>query len=175
MQTKSKWHPLLLIGLVLILVSWLTGCIRPAHPLPPTIAFSPSSLSFSAQEGGAKPPSQTLRIWNSGGGTLSWSLSESATWLSLSPTSGASAGETDSITALVDIYGMYARNYAATITISAPASNSPQTTAVNLAIAPRPRPVLFSDDFTDESRGWDTYSDMEGSVFYHDGALHLKC
>lgn len=148
---------------------------QPAPASPPTIAFSPSSLSFSAEEGGANPSSQTLNIWNSGGGTLDWTVTADANWVSLSPTSGSSDGETDRITVLADTYGMDAGNYASIITISAPgASNTPQTIAVNLAITSVHRQVLFSDDFSDESSAWDTYSDTEGSAFYHDGALHLK-
>ena len=34
--------------------------------------------------------------------------------------------------------------------------------------------VLLSDDFSDPSSGWDTYSDEEGSAFYQDGWLHLR-
>jgi len=175
MRNKSKWHSILLIGLIVLLASSMVACGEQVPPPSSTIGLSPSILSFSAEEGGANPSSQTLTIWNSGEGTLNWVISDDAGWLTLSLTSGASAGETDSITALVDIYGMDAGNYAATITIAAPgASNSPQTIAVALAIAPRPGQVLFSDDFSDESRGWDTYSDVEGSAFYHDGTLHLK-
>jgi len=33
--------------------------------------------------------------------------------------------------------------------------------------------VLFSDDFSDASSGWDTYSDDEGSASYENGALHV--
>jgi hypothetical protein len=146
MRNKSKWHSILLIGLVVLLASSMVACGEQVPPSSSTIGFSPSSLSFSADEGGANPASQTLTIWNSGEGTLSWWLSDSATWLTLSPTSGASAGETDSITAMVDIYGMDAGNYAATITISAlGAANDPQTMAVNLAITPGPKQALFSD------------------------------
>lgn len=34
--------------------------------------------------------------------------------------------------------------------------------------------VLFSDNFSDESSGWATFSDREGGVFYQDGWLHVK-
>jgi len=153
----------------------MVACGEQVPPPSSTIGFSPSSLSLTADEGGANPASQTLTIWNSGEGTLSWWLSDSATWLTLSPTSGASVGETDSITVMVDIYGMDAGNYAATITISAPgAANDPQTMAVNLAITPGSKQVLFSDDFSDEYSGWETYSDEEGSAFYQGGWLHVK-
>ena len=42
-----------------------------AAPVPPAIGMSPTSLSFSAQQGAANPASQTLNISNTGGGTLS--------------------------------------------------------------------------------------------------------
>ena len=110
----------------------------------PTIAFSPGSLSFGATEGGDNPADQTLEIWNSGTGTLDWSVSEEAAWLSLSPTSGSSTGEHDSVTVSVDISGMSAGDYDATITISDPeATNSPQTVPVSLNIStPSTEPTI---------------------------------
>lgn len=135
MKSKTKWQPFLVIGFVLLLASSMMACGQPTSSSSPTIAFTPASLSFAAKEGGANPPSQTLTIWNSGGGTLSWSLSKSASWLALSPTSGVSAGEAGSITVSVDISEMDKNNYSGTIMISAlGASNSPQTIAVNLTV-----------------------------------------
>ena len=105
-------------------------------PTEPTIAFSPSSFSFTATEDGANPAGKTLEIWNSGIGTLNWSVSNNANWLSLSPRSGNSTGEDDEVTLLVDISGMSADDYDATITIRDPeATNSPQTVSVSLHIA----------------------------------------
>jgi hypothetical protein len=115
----------------------MVACGEQVPPASPTIAFSPSSLSFSAEEGGANPSSQTLTIWNSGKGTLNWVISDDAGWLTLSPSSGASTGESDSITVLVDTYGMDAGGYSASIAVSASgASNSPRTIAVDLSVAP---------------------------------------
>ena len=43
--------------------------------------------------------------------------------------------------------------------------------------APTPAPalgkVLYSDDFNDETSGWDTFEDEEGSAFYYDGEFHI--
>ncbi len=101
----------------------------------PTISFSPSSFTFSATEGGSNPANQTLEIWNSGSGTLNWSVSDNATWLSLSPASGSSTGEQDSVILSVNTSGMTVGTYTATITISASgATNTPQTLTVNLTI-----------------------------------------
>lgn len=106
-------------------------------PTEPGIALSPSSFSFTATESGANPASKTLKIWNSGTGTLNWSVSDDANWLSLSPTSGNSTGEEDKdeVTVSVDILGMSADDYTATITIKdTEAVNNPQAVSVSLHI-----------------------------------------
>ena len=90
-----------------------------------------------------RPPNQTLGIWNSGDGTLSWSLSDNAAWLLLFPTSGTSTGETDNVMVRVITSGMAAGSYSASITISAPgATNTPQTVPVSLTIVPEEGLVL---------------------------------
>jgi len=128
-----------LIGAVALLVaSLLSGCGCPTPPPTlPTIAASPSSFSFTTEEA-TTPPSQTLRIQNSGEGTLDWSATDDGDWLTLSPTSGScSSGETDDVTVSADATGLATGDYSATITISAPeATNTPQTVAVNLTISP---------------------------------------
>jgi len=102
----------------------------------PVIAFSPSSLVFSATKGGPDPGSQTLSIFNSGRGTLSWSTSDDAVWLSVSPTSGASIGEADTVTVTASAAGLRPGTYKGNITISAAgASNTPQTLPVELHVS----------------------------------------
>jgi len=128
--------------------SWVSGGfiehdLSVPIPAEPTIAFTPSSLSFSAIQGGTNPANQTLEIWNSGAGTLNWGVSDSAAWLSLAPTSGSSAGEHDEVTASVDIAGMSAGVYSATITIAAAgAINTPGTLAVSLTITETEAPTI---------------------------------
>ncbi|MCK4222573.1 MAG: hypothetical protein KAX25_06825 [Dehalococcoidia bacterium] len=144
--------------------TWMTAYAIPAllgkpypvavHEAPPatqpTIAFSPSSFSFSATEGGADPADKMLKIWNSGPDTLSWQVSDDADWLSLSSGSGSSSGEKDEVTVSVDISGLDEDDYEATITIEAPeADNSPQTVTVSLDIGePGTEPTI---DFTPSS------------------------
>ena len=104
-------------------------------PSEPTIGFSPPSFSFSAIEGGANPADKTLEVWNSGAGTLDWSVSDDADWLSLSPPGGSSTGEHDAVSVSVNTSGRSAGHYDATITISAPgAGNTPQRVSVSLQI-----------------------------------------
>jgi hypothetical protein len=114
-----------------------------APPAEPTIGRSPTSFAFSATEGGANPSNQTLQVWNAGGGTLNWSVSDDAVWLSLAPPSGSSTGEHDAVTVSVNISGKTAGSYNATITITATgATNTPQTVPVTLNISPPPEPTI---------------------------------
>ena len=109
--------------------------------LEPTIARSPTSLAPSCAEG-ANAPSQQFEVWNSGTGTLSYSISDNVAWLSCSPASGTSTGEHDLITVNYSTSGLTAAGspYNATITISGNASNSPQTVSVTLTVTSEPPP-----------------------------------
>ena len=123
--------------IALLLVSLIRGCEQPASPLSPAISASPSSFNFSAEQGAANPSSQTLQIQNSGGGTLAWSATDDADWLTLSLANASSAAEANEVTISVNIAGLSPGHYSATITISAPeASNSPQEVPVSLTITP---------------------------------------
>jgi hypothetical protein len=107
----------------------------------PIIGYSPTSFSFTATQGGSNPSNQSLSIWNAGGGTLNWTVSDDADWLSLSPTSGKNSG---SVTLAVNIAGLTADTYNATITITAEgATNSPVTIPVTLMINPPPPSITL--------------------------------
>ena len=93
MRNKHKWYLLPLLGLAFLLLGSIASCEKQASPPSPVIAISPSSFSFSIEQGEPNTPSQILSIRNSGSGMLSWSISDSASWLSGNPTSGSSSGE----------------------------------------------------------------------------------
>ena len=138
-------------------------------PTEPTIAFSPSSFNFSATEGGANPADKTLEIWNSGIGTLNWTVSDNAGWLSLSPTGGSSTGEEDEVTVSVDTSSMDAGDYDATITIEdTEATNTPQTVLVSLRIGePGTEPTI---SFSPSSL---SFTAVEGGVNPSDKTLKI--
>ena len=95
----------------------------------PRLTVNPTSLSFTATEG-ANPPGQTLEVCSSGVGTLDWSLTDNAAWLSETPTSGSlGADACEDVTVSVDVAGMEVGDYSATITIIGSAE-----VAVNLHI-----------------------------------------
>ena len=98
----------------------------------PTIGLSATTLSFSAVQGGSNPANKTISLSNSGSGTLSWTATENAGWLSLTPASGTGPG---TITVSVNTAGMTAGTVSTPITITASgATNTPQTVTVSLTI-----------------------------------------
>jgi hypothetical protein len=109
-------------------------------PSPPSLAVTPSSLTFSATQGGASPAAKTLTVSNAGGGTLNWTASDDVLWLDESPTSGTNGG---TVTVTPNTSGLSAGTYTATVTIDGGAvSGSPKTIAVTLTVAPPPPPTL---------------------------------
>jgi len=126
----------------------LQGSTTPTHSYPPNptpwttpspqISTEPTAMSFSAVLGGANPAPQTLSIWNSGGGTLSYSLAVDANWLTVVPTTGTSAGVNypTQHSVSVDISGLAVGTYSGTITVQGPlASNNPLRIPVALTLS----------------------------------------
>ena len=111
---------------------------------PAVMELVPDSLYFTAEEGAADPASQVIIVNNIGGGTLDWTASDDADWLTLSPTTGSNATP---CSLYVDITGLTVGLYNATVTVTdAGADNSPQTAKVVLEItAPPVEPVIALD------------------------------
>jgi hypothetical protein len=102
----------------------------------PTISLSTASLSSSSRLG-LNAPGRSFGLWNSGTGTLSYSITDDVNWLWVSPASGTSIGEHDTLTANFSTSALVVGEYSATITIVDPgAANSPQTVAVSVTIDP---------------------------------------
>ena len=102
----------------------------------PSISLNPVSLNFSGTAGGTTPLGQTFNISNPTGGTLTWTLTESASWLGLNVTSGTTTTEIDAIGANVSISNLAAGTYSTAITVTASgATNSPQTIPVTLTLS----------------------------------------
>ncbi len=110
----------------------------------PFISLNRTKLNFGGVKGGNSSHSQSFLISNSGGGTLNWSITDNASWLSCSPSSGINSGE---IGVSVDPTGLSAGTYTGTITVSDPnATNSPQTVSVMLKVySPGGSSVPFGD------------------------------
>ncbi len=112
----------------------------------PIIERSPAAVAASAQVG-SSPPDGAFTVRNSGSGTLSYTITDDASWLSCSPASGTSTGETDTLAIHYAPDGLAVGTYVATITISDPAAaNSPQTIGVTMTVTPYVAPADFDRD-----------------------------
>jgi len=111
---------------------------------PPEIWVNTNQLTFSTQEGGSNPPSQTIKIKNNGEGTLNYQVTSDAFWLTVSPESGTSAGAEKSHSVSINIIGLSVGNYNGKLTISDPkASNSPQEVSISLNITKELPPEIW--------------------------------
>jgi hypothetical protein len=71
--------------------------------LAPGLAVSPGSIRKTAPPGSTIPETDTLHVTNSGNGTITWTATKTAPWLSLSKTSG---GAPDDIVVTLDPTGL---------------------------------------------------------------------
>jgi phosphodiesterase/alkaline phosphatase D-like protein len=92
--------------------------------------FQGSSTADSTMGGSMTTGPQTLLINNSGGGTLNWTVTEDAGWLTCSPGSGQGPGV---VSVSVNPSGLAVGSYPAAITVTDPANGS-VTLPVNLVI-----------------------------------------
>ena len=114
------------------------GTATPTSSTPtPSLRLNPLSINISGKAGGTAPLPQTFNITNPTGGTLTWTLTESAPWLGLNITSGTTTTEVDAISASASLSGLAAGTYSTAIVVAASgASNSPQTIPVTLTLSP---------------------------------------
>ena len=116
---------------------------------PPGLTVDPESLSFQGVSGEALP-TQSLRISNSGTGTLSWQAQGSTTsgnWLSVSPASGlGSASSPATLQVSVSSSGLAVGSYSGTILVSSPETNQSISVAVSLSVSSGEGVLLLSQN-----------------------------
>jgi len=111
----------------------------------PILSAEPAAIVASALVG-QNAPAQTLTIRNAGSGTLSYVVSDSASWLTIATPTGTSTGESDGITLGFASSTLAAGTYGATISVTASgATGSPKTIPVTLAVL-APLPFEVSPD-----------------------------
>lgn len=102
----------------------------------PTLAYYPQSYHFGYLPEGTVD-STVFDIWNTGVGTLSYTLTWDETWVDVSPTSGSSTGEHDPITVTIDTTGFEAgSSYTSEIQIDSNGGNKVFTVKVNIGECP---------------------------------------
>jgi Viral BACON domain len=92
----------------------------------PTLTTGPDQVGWQVGEGSTQVQSAPISIGNAGSGTLDWTASSSASWLTLDATSGSvDTGDPAILTASADPSGLAGGTiYSANITIYVPASGS---------------------------------------------------
>ncbi len=133
--------PASLTGLIAIQVNAVAGTdtIFVMTASPSTLAVTPAALQFAYASGGATPAAQSIEITNSGTGTLAWTATGSASWISVSPASGTAPS---ALSVTVSPAGLSAGTYTGSVQIAATgASNTPASIGVTFTVTASP-PVL---------------------------------
>ncbi|MBN2012418.1 PKD domain-containing protein, partial [candidate division KSB1 bacterium] len=114
----------------------------------PQLSVSPASLQFESLQDGDNPANQQFTISNPGCGSLLWSVSDNADWLSVDPASGSTASQQSSgVNVIVNIAGLLEGIHTATITVEDDNQLSPaQTIDVVLDLGPATIEADFSAD-----------------------------
>lgn len=76
--------------------------------------LDPESMTFTGEQGGANPPSQTLSITNGGNGTLDWTATTDKPWLIINPSSGQAPSQAE---VSVNLSGLTAGTYTGVVTV----------------------------------------------------------
>ncbi len=108
--------------------------VTSALPKPPVIQLSASSLAHTITRG-AQQPGESFTLINMGAAALNYTAGTNAGWLSVTPPSGRSTGERDTLSITYNTSGLSSGQYSAAVSITdATASNSPQNITVNLNV-----------------------------------------
>ena len=111
---------------------------------PPSMQINTTSLTYSTSAG-TNPAAQAINITNIGGGTLTWTAgTPSASWLTVSPTSGSDTPNvTSSPVFNVSVASLAAGSYTATVVVT-PSVGSAVSVTITLtvtAVTPTPTPT----------------------------------
>ena len=119
----------------------MSASVTVTEKLKPFITLDKLGLSFSSFAASPAPSAQYFRVKNGGVNTLNYSLLSNSSWLSVSPSSGSSSGEWDTIKVSVDTTGLDVGTYQGIITVSSPdVDNSPQNISVEMRVELPPWP-----------------------------------
>jgi len=101
----------------------------------PVLSVSPTKVTFVTKQGTGTclPAEHTIRVSNTGGGTLDWDASESSDWFAIAQ--GTQTVTITCVATVVENYGIGEQSDSLTITDSN-AQNSPQNVSATLVVAP---------------------------------------
>ena len=98
----------------------------------PTVGVDKEELNVGYKQSGPMPPYQTFRVYNTGPGTLPWTVLADRNWLIVDPPSGTNSGQ---VTVGFNTSGLpTGRHHGKIIVSSQGAYRDPQTVTVNLNV-----------------------------------------
>ena len=104
-------------------------------PGVPRLARSAPLVEILASEGGPDPVAEVLYVRNCGGGVLEWEVAYECEWLTIEPSSGGSAGESDAVALNAEVGELAGGVYTCSLTVdSSNASNGPFEVEVRLYV-----------------------------------------
>lgn len=137
----------------------LMQVVEYANASPPTISAVPSVFNRNVIRG-QNLSGDTFTLSNTGGSVLNYTITDNASWLSASPSSGAVASVPVNIAINYSTAGLATGPYTGVMTITAPgATNTPRTVTVNLTV--NPPPYARSDFDQDTDVDLDDYGELQ--------------
>ncbi len=134
----------------------------------PVLVVAPAALAFSATQGGSSPATKTFAVSNTGGGSMSWTASETAAWLEVSPASGTNGG---TMTVTPTLGSLTAGTYTTDVTVTAGAQT--KTVAVTFTVtAAQPAGLVAAYGF-EETGTTTTDSSNNGNLGTISGATRV--
>lgn len=104
-------------------------------PQPPILAVNVTSLDF-----GTTKTVLSFEITNTGGGRLTWAISDNQDWLTVSPTNGTTRTETDRIMVTVDRSELPTNAYSGMITITSDGGD--RSVRVSMTVPDTEKPTI---------------------------------
>ena len=129
--------------------AWLDQVSFVSGSVPASLLCTPTVLGRTTTVG-TDPESQVLEIWNGGGGEMSYTVSDDAAWLTVTPPAEVSAGAHNLHTVSYAGAGLAEGTYSALVTIDAPgAAGSPKVVPVTLQVVSGYEPLAEAVDAPD--------------------------
>ena len=121
----------LALCLALTMAHWVAASSARAAP---SLAVTPTGLSFVAVEGGSNPSMQSLTIFSSGSVPLSWFAVSTATWVQVIPLTGTTPS---SALVSANVAGLTAGTYTGTIFFTSSQTGTNQVVFVSVTVTPQ--------------------------------------
>jgi hypothetical protein len=104
-------------------------------PKPPAIQLSKTALASQTIAIGSQAVDDSFTVINMGSGPLNYTITTDVPWVSVTPSTGKSTGETDTVAVTYNTAGLSRGHHSGAIRVTdATASNSPQAIAVDVEV-----------------------------------------